>query len=157
MSKNRRNNNHNKSKLSEHFFKKDFTCKCGKCDNAFRLSLGLVGGLELLYSKVHKRINIDKGYICPECAGKTRVRKNYHALGIAADIHIPGKSLEEVFQLAETIPEFNGIGLNLTDRHIHVDTRKDRKKTLWVVKAGNYIELTEENKREYIEDISSEA
>ena len=165
MSNNKKRNKSNKpnkqnktikAKVSDHFFLRDFTCKCGSCKNTVKVSLGLIGGLELLWSKVRRRINIAKGFSCAECAGSSRIRKNYHAFGIACDLYIPGIPLEKVFKLADEVPEFTGIGLNFTDRYVHVDTRKDKERTLWVVQAGNHIDLTEENRKEYFENISKE-
>ena len=139
------------SRLSEHFTTRDFSCRCGNCNNEIKISLGLIGGLELLRSKLKSRINIIKGYQCPECADSTpKTRKNYHAYGIAADITVDKKDIHEVFQIAEEIPEFKGIGINLTNNWVHVDTRKEEIRTLWVEKTDQYTPLDETNRKEYL-------
>ena len=148
-----KNNMHKRNKkISEHFSQKDFSCKCGKCDTEIKISLGLIGGLELLRSKCRKHINILKGYTCPEYSiTKKDFRKNYHSLGIAADITIDNLNLKEAFKLAETIPEFKGIGLNLSEKHIHIDTRKEKNKTSWITQNGKILELNEKNLNQYLE------
>lgn len=139
-----------KYKISEHFSRRDFVCQCNKCNESIRLSLGLIGGLELLRSKSKNRINILKAFECPESAeSSSKTKRNLHVLGIAADITIDKKDLRETFLLAEEIPEFNGIGLDLTGNHVHVDTRKDKKRSLWVVENGVQIDLTESNRSHY--------
>ncbi len=139
-----------KYKISEHFSRRDFVCRCGKCDESIRLSLGLVGGLELLRSKARNRVNIVKGYECPESSeNSSKFKRNFHTIGVAADVTVDKKDLREVFLLAEEVPEFNGVGLDLTSAHVHVDTRKDKKRSLWVVENGIHIDLTEENRLHY--------
>lgn len=145
-----------KYKISEHFSRRDFVCQCQKCHESIRLSLGLVGGLELLRSKAKNRINVLKAYECPESAeSSSRTRRNLHILGIAADITIDKKDLKETFLLAEEIPEFNGIGLDFTGGHVHVDTRKDKKRVLWVVENGIQTDLTEANRKQYFPEPES--
>jgi uncharacterized protein YcbK (DUF882 family) len=137
-------------KVSEHFSKRDFVCRCAKCESSVKVSLGLVGGLEFLRSKAKGRINIIKGYECPEASEGVKVKRNFHVLGIAADITIDKKLSTEVFRLAEEIPEFKGIGLNLDKDYVHVDTRKDPVRSVWVIQNGEQIFLTEENRARYL-------
>ncbi|MGE4170429.1 MAG: D-Ala-D-Ala carboxypeptidase family metallohydrolase [Candidatus Margulisiibacteriota bacterium] len=142
MAKNRRSN-----KISDHFSKRDFTCKCGTCNESFKLGLGLVGGLELLRDKAQNRINIIKGYSCSDAAEKEgTIKRNYHILGVAADITIDNLSLIETFKLAEGVPEFMGIGLDFSGNHVHVDIRKLPERHTWVVKNGKEFELTHQNR-----------
>lgn len=140
------------NRLSEHFSKKDFICREGDCENSLKVSLGLIGGLELLRSRARARVNVVRGYLCPEAAEKyNKLRRNLHTSGIAADITIENKTLEEVFLLAETVPEFKGIGLNLSEKHVHVDTRKEAERVMWVIdKHEQYIELTDKNRHLYL-------
>jgi hypothetical protein len=141
-------------KISDHFAMKDFVCKCGDCQENIRISLGLIGGLELLRSKLKARIEIIKGYVCSECAEKEgKVKRNYHNLGIAADIKSNSAGLKDLFLQAEEIPEFKGIGINLSQKYIHVDSRKDEERTMWVVDAGENIPLTADNRDQYLEKI----
>lgn len=147
-------NNHQRQvshKISEHFSKRDFVCKCGVCNQAIKLSLGLIGGLELLRSQSRSRIQILKGYQCPDSSEKMgKVKRNFHVTGVAADIVLERKTLEETFLCAEQIPEFMGIGLNLANNYVHVDTRKDKNRVLWVVTtSGEQIPLTPENRGQF--------
>ena len=146
---NRRNTppkKHFTNKISDHFSKRDFTCKESK---KFKISLGLVGALEELRSMLKKRIEIIKGYECPEVAEKKgKLKKNYHTMGLAADIKIEGMSPTELYLAAEKIDAFHGLGLNLDDSYIHVDTRKTER-LCWIEQNDTDIELTDENRSRY--------
>ncbi len=138
-------------KLSDHFSKRDFLCKCGKCDGSLKISLGLLGGLEFLRSLAKNRINIVKGFECVESTeAKKKFNRNYHAIGIAADIVIDKLSPKEAFSLACQVPEFKGIGLGET--YIHVDTRKDAERALWVKTAEGNTPLTDKNQLDYFDE-----
>ena len=129
-------------KISDHFSKRDFVCKCGNCESSVKISLGLIGGLELLRSKTRNRINIVKGFVCQDAAEKSgQVKRNHHTLGIAAEITVDNMKPKDVFLLAEEVPEFMGIGLDLTHNVLHVDTRKGKDRTLWVIEEGRQLEL----------------
>jgi len=136
-------------KISDHFSKKDFTCHCGECKESLKVSLGLVGGLELLRAKAKNRINIVKGFECLDSAEKSgKIKRNYHTKGIAADITIDNLSVKDVFLLAEKIPEFNGVGLS--DDYVHVDTRKGDTQTRWIHQDDENIEINSENRSTYL-------
>ena len=138
------------NKISDHFSRKDFTCSCNECKQTIKLGLGLVGGLELLRSTLKARINIIKGYECPAAAEKQgKVKRNFHTQGLAADIQVEGKTIQEVFLAAETIPDFNGLGLNVTENYVHVDARKAPEKTLWVEENDDIIPLENTNRATY--------
>ncbi len=147
--RNRKKPPSNSGKISEHFAVRDFVCKDPVCKGKFRISLGLVGGLELLRAKAWRRVQIVKGYVCPEASPKS-FRKNYHVTGTAADITVNDLSPLDVFLLAETIPEFKGIGLNLDKKIVHVDTRKAAERVCWVVENDQYIDLTPDNRHRYL-------
>ncbi len=137
-------------KISDHFSKKDFLFTTEGGDQKLKISMGLVGGLELLRSIAKKRIMITKGYITPEAAEKEgNWKRNYHPLGLAADIRIDGISNEDAFLMAESVPEFKGIGLSLDGNHVHVDTRKTAERSLWVETNGQIIDLTPQLREKY--------
>ena len=137
-------------KLSDHFSKRDFQCKCGQCEDSIKTSLGLVGGLELLRSLSKNRVNIVKGYQCPDSAeGSGKFKRNHHCMGIAADITIDRLQPKDVFLLAEQVPEFKGIGLDLDKNHVHVDTRKETERTSWVIENSTETVLTPENRSHF--------
>ena len=137
-------------KISEHFSKKDFICKeSGK----LRISLGLIGALELLRSNSKNRVNILKGYECPETSEKKKkIQRNYHSYGVAADITVDNLSAIEVFKLAENIEEIKGLGLNISDDYVHIDTRKDDERSLWVEEEEKIIQIDDTNRKTYIPD-----
>lgn len=126
-------------------------CRCGKCDSAIRVSMGLVGGLELLRAKVQNRITVVRGYMCSDAVEAERgLRRNYYAVGLAADITVENMDLRAVFRLAEEVPEFKGIGLNLDSGILHVDTRKEKELVAWVETGGKVIPLDESNRSVYL-------
>ena len=138
-------------KISAHFSKRDFVCKCGKCDSAIRVSMGLVGGLELLRAKVQNRISVIRGYMCSDAVDAERaLRRNYYAVGLAADITVENMTPEAVFLFAEEVPEFKGIGINLDTGVLHVDTRKEKERVAWIETRGQVVPLTESNRHEYL-------
>jgi hypothetical protein len=139
-------------KISSHFSKRDFRCQCGNCKNTLKVSLGLIGGLELLREAAGGRVNIIQGYVCPDAADKSgTLKRNFHIMGLAADITINGKTAVEVFSLAEKIDEFKGIGLNITKNYVHIDTRKEEERDCWVIDQNQSIPLTEENRFKYLD------
>lgn len=139
------------NRISDHFSKKDFVCNCGACEESIKVSLGLIGGLELLRSLVKNRITVKCGYMCGDAAEKqSLIKRNFHLVGVAADIEVENMSLPEVFKIAETIPEFKGIGLNLEDGHVHVDTRKADERELWIEEGAVNMLLTDELRAKYL-------
>ena len=137
-----------RSKLSQHFSIKDFHFIDENGKPHLKLSLGLVGALELLRSKLKSRINILKGYET-NIDSKKIFKRNYHEMGLAADITADKYGIKDLFIMAETIQEIKGIGLNITENYVHIDTRKDTERKLWVEKDSEIIELTDENRSEY--------
>ncbi|MBT6120739.1 hypothetical protein HOH45_04640 [bacterium] len=145
MAKNKRT-----GKLSEHFSNRDFSCKCGNCSNSIRISLGLIGGLEGLRSKLKQRVNIVKGFICSDCAEKTNEKKRtFHTSGLGACVQVNQRTCQEIFLAAEQIPEFKGIGLNLDKDTVHVDTRKEDEREIWVIENGRRTNITDDNREKY--------
>ena len=153
MGKNYRQRRSKKSKftfkVSEHFSKKDFYCASGA--PGLKLSMGLIGGLELLRSIVQKRITIVKGYESTEVSERSSSYiRNYYVKGVAALITAEDMPLDQLFQAAEQVPEFMGIGLDLTHQAVHVDTRKTDERSLWVENKGEVIDLTDANRAKYL-------
>ena len=136
------------NKISDHFSKKDFICQdSGK----FKISLGLVGALEELRAKTKKRITIIKGFECPDVAEKKgQIKRNLHVKGLAADIKIEGMTPIEIIKSAETIESITGIGLNIENDYVHIDTRKSER-AIWVEKNDDEIPITEDNRKQYFD------
>mgnify|MGYP002636923162 CR=1 FL=1 len=147
MKKQRRPSN----KISTHFAKRDFVCLCGKCEGAIRISLGLIGGLEMLRALSRNRINIILAYMCHDAAEKLgSTKRNYYTMGIAADITIDNMDAKDVFRIAAEIPEFKGICLNMDENFVHVDTRKAPKPILWVEHHHVTIPIDDSNRDFYL-------
>ena len=142
-----------RQKLSDHFSRKDFHCKSGLDTRSFKISAGLVGALEYLRSIADNRINIVKGFECNESAEKSgKLKRNYHVQGLAVNITIDNLSLEESFLLAETIPEFTGIGINYDENFLHVRAKKEKEHEYWIEKNKQVTLITSDNKQKLILD-----
>lgn len=141
-------------KLSHHFSRRDFLYHGEDGAAKLRISLGLIGGLELLRSRANNRITIIKGYIDPNSINGKQFKKDYHTLGLAADIRIENVSLKDTFLLAQSIPEFKGIGINLDHDHVHVDTRKEETQYCWITDKDKTIDLNDEALAKYFPDQS---
>lgn len=136
--------------LSEHFSKKDFACNCKYCKGSFKISLTLVGVLELIRTHFNKRVEVVNAYRCPQFSEeKASTRKSYHARGQAADIKVLGIPLNKIFLFAETIPQVNGIGLYPEKNFVHIDVREQDKKDKWVYEKNDYLELTDYRRKQY--------
>jgi len=63
------------------------------------------------------------------------VPNSEHTRGLAADIHIPGLNLQDMYDLASEVPQFaqGGIGASDTD-FLHVDVRDHRAR--WARVSG---------------------
>jgi uncharacterized protein YcbK (DUF882 family) len=135
-------------KISEHFSRKDFYCP--ENNSSFRISAGLIGALEELRHLINARINIIKGFQSIESAEKSgKVKRNFHTIGVAADIQVETMSVEELFAAAEKVGSIIGIGIDFKKKIIHVDTRKNHERICWVEDDGNIIDLTDENRAFY--------
>lgn len=151
------NGNHNQprkpkftGRISDHFSKKDFSFSDKDGKDRLKISMGLVGGLEMLRSLAKSRVNIQRGFISQEMAEKEgNWKRNYHPLGLAADVTVDGMSNEELFLLAEQVPEFKGIGLSIDGKHVHVDTRKTEERVLWIEDRGSIIDLDDSLRGQY--------
>ena len=65
-------------------------------------------------------------------------RGSYHVRGKAADFHVVGVPLEEVYKYCDDLIRDRG-GLGLYPRHIHIDVRGKRKR--WKVVKYTYVPL----------------
>jgi len=97
----------------------------------------LLSGLEALRVLAGVPVAVHAGYRCPRHNAEVGgVPHSEHTLGRAADIHVPGLSLQQMYELAAAVPEFaeGGIGV-YEENFLHVDTRGHRAR--WArVKAG---------------------
>ena len=95
--------------LSPHFSKKELACRC--CGRLM-VDRRLIDALEALRQLAGVPIVIHAGYRCPahnrEVGG---VPNSEHTGGLAADIHIPGLSLQQMYDMASEVPQFAQAGL----------------------------------------------
>ena len=126
-------------KLERNFDSDEFRCKCKQCvDKKFppevlkHLKI-LAKQLQMVRDAIGKPIVIYSGYRCQFHNTNVGGAKNsQHLLGIAADIHIDGKSPKEVHALVEQLMDKDIImqgGLGLYDSFVHYDYRG--KRTRW--------------------------
>lgn len=110
--------------LSKDFSRAEFKCRCG-CGEV-EIHPDLLDSLQQLRDLAGGPIRINSGYRCEkhnrEVGGKP---ESYHRYGMAADIVIEGRSMDEMYQLAVRIPRFKdgGIGRYPSQKFIHVDVR----------------------------------
>jgi len=137
-------------RISDHFSKKDFAFSDPSGKDRLKISMGLVGGLEMLRSLAQARVTVHRGFITQEIAEKEgNWKRNYHPLGLAADVTAEGMSNEDLFLLAEQVPEFKGIGLSIDNNHVHVDTRKTEERVLWIEESNSILDLDDSLRRQY--------
>ena len=126
--------------------KRDFDSRKDDCEcqSSLRISLGLVGVIESIRARLNKRALKSLRLLLPHVPIQTQygVKRDFHTMGVAADIRVEGMDPTDLFQLAETYPELKGIGLNLDDGHVHIDTRKSDERECWVEHNNNWILLT---------------
>ena len=68
------------------------------------------------------------------------VQHSEHLLGMAADIAIPGASLQRMYELALEVPQFAEGGIGVYDTNfLHVDVRERRAR--WARVHGSYVDV----------------
>lgn len=115
------------NRISEHFTRNEFKCKCG-CGQCI-INDDLVRMLETIRHRTAKPVIV-------HCVNRCRehnkaiggVDNSQHVLGKAADIHIKGMSIKDLHDYAENNHgEFLTGGLGLYDWGIHIDSGAFRK------------------------------
>jgi hypothetical protein len=122
--------------LSPHFSRAEFACRC--CGE-LKIEPTLLEGLELLRSLAGRPIVVHDGYRCEghnqEVGGVT---DSEHTRGLAADIAIPGLSLQEMYELALQVPAFRNGGIGAYDSNfLHLDVRAEQAR--WARVRGEYV------------------
>lgn len=106
-------------KLTEHFFRSEFACKCG-C-NFDTVDMGLLIILEQIREHFDKPVTVNSACRCPEHNAAVGGGKNsQHLYGRAADIVVEDIHPDLVHEFAEQI----GVeGLGKYNTFTHVDSR----------------------------------
>ena|SRR5437667_856559 len=122
--------------LSPHFSKTELACHC--CGQ-LKIEQRLLDALEELRKLVDKPIMIHDAYRCErhnqEVGGVT---DSEHTRGMAADIDIPGLSLQQQYDLATQVSAFLAGGIGAYDSgFLHVDVRHACSR--WARVKGQYV------------------
>jgi hypothetical protein len=122
--------------LSAHFSESELACRC--CGELIIVP-ALIDALERLRELAGKPIKIHAGYRCPkhnqEIGGVT---DSEHTRGMAADIAIPGLTLQLMYELALQVPAFLEGGIGAYDgAFLHVDVRRHAAR--WARVRGQYV------------------
>lgn len=122
--------------LSAHFSKAEFACRC--CGD-LKIEKRLIDALEQLRAMAARAIVIHDGYRCPahnqEVGG---VSNSEHIRGMAADVEIPGLTLQQMYDLALKVAEFADGGIGVYDGgFVHVDVRPHPSR--WARVRGQYV------------------
>jgi len=126
--------------LSAHFSRKELS---GRCCGRLKIDSRLLEGLEALRSLAGAPVVVHAGYRCPrhnrEVGG---VPHSEHLEGLAADVSLPGLSLQRMYELALEVPQFAEGGIGVYDGNfLHVDVR-DRQ-ACWARVSGRYVGTAE--------------
>jgi hypothetical protein len=122
--------------VSAHFSKAELACRC--CGE-LQIDQKLIEGLEQLRSLAGTQILIHDAYRCPahnqEVGGVT---DSEHTRGLAADVGMPGLSLQQMYELALQIPTFAKGGIGVYDGgFLHLDIRPYAAR--WARVRGQYV------------------
>ena len=122
--------------LSAHFSRSELQCRC--CGQ-LQIDSRLLNGLEKLRSLAGTPVVVHAGYRCPEHnAAVGGVPRSEHTSGLAADIALPGLSLQHMYEFALQVPEFAQGGIGVYDGgFLHVDVREHRAR--WARVSGKYV------------------
>lgn len=118
--------------LSAHFDRREFRCRCNKCDfDTVDHELTLV--LEALHDHFNSPIRINSGCRCPaQNAIEGGAPSSQHLRGKAADVVVAGVSPETVANYLEAAyPTRYGIGRYPKKGFTHIDVRPEKAR--WTI------------------------
>lgn len=124
--------------LSEHFSETEFACHC--CGE-LKVETALIEGLEQLRALAGKPVVVHDGYRCPVHNLKVGgVSDSEHTRGTAADVSIPGVTMQEMYDLALRVPTFLKGGIGVYDStFLHLDVRPHAAR--WARVRGQYVAI----------------
>jgi uncharacterized protein YcbK (DUF882 family) len=122
--------------LSLHFSKKEMACHC--C-GTLKVEQRLLNALEKLRALSGQPLLVHDAYRCPEHNEQVGgVPDSEHTRGMAADVKIPGLSLQQMYELALEVPEFAEGGIGVYDGgFLHLDVRPHSAR--WARVRGQYV------------------
>jgi len=129
--------------LTKNFTSSELACPC--CNQCV-VTGRLITALQSLRDSVQRPITVSSGYRCrilnEQVGGSSQ---SQHLQGTAADIHIKGMSIRQMYDAALKIPEFaqGGIGVYPKELFIHVDVRQTKKPARWARINGKYVGIDE--------------
>lgn len=110
--------------IMNYFSEAELACKhCGRsgCTDTLKQALDAYRKLVGVPVRVHDAFRCDE-----HNQAVSLVNKSQHPLGQAADIDVPGMTLQQMYDAAKQIPEFRNGGIGVYDKNfIHVDARLD--------------------------------
>lgn len=111
-------------KLSEHFSRDEFSCKCG-CGFS-TVDVKLIEILESVRSQFKKPVKINSGCRCHDHNKKVGgTPKSKHMEGIAADIVVKGVSPIDVHKFLIDYVGGNYAGIGRYETFVHIDAREN--------------------------------
>ena len=122
--------------LSAHFSRSELQCRC--CGR-LQIDSRLLDGLERLRELAGIPVTVHAGYRCErhnqEVGG---VPRSAHVQGLAADVTLPGLSLQQMYELALAVREFAEGGIGVYDGgFLHVDVRQ--RSARWARVSKKYV------------------
>jgi len=122
--------------LSAHFSRSELECRCCR---RLQIDSRLLHGLEQLRTLAGTPVVVHAGYRCPQHNQAVGgVPHSEHTLGLAADVAMPGLSLQRMYELALAVPQFAQGGIGVYDGgFLHVDVRERRAR--WARVSGRYV------------------
>jgi uncharacterized protein YcbK (DUF882 family) len=126
--------------LSTHFSRQELACRC--CGQ-LKLDSRLLDGLEALRARAGVPVIVHAGYRCERHNAEVGgVPHSEHTRGLAADVHLPGLTLQRMYELALEVRHFAEGGIGVYDGgFLHVDVRDHRAR--WARVSGKYVGIGE--------------
>ena len=116
----------------KYFTKKEFLCKCGKCERDTGVSFTLVRIIDMMREDMKFPLRITSGYRCPKHEFY-RDGKSSHARGYAVDIYCDSSGHR--FKMVEYALKrgiFTRIGIASNFLHFDIDDSEDKsERVMW--------------------------
>ncbi|MGH9644902.1 MAG: YcbK family protein, partial [Terriglobales bacterium] len=109
------------------------------CCGDLKIDPALLDGLEHLRTLAGREIIVHDGYRCPPHNQQVGgITDSEHMRGMAADIVLPGLSLQQMYEVALQVPIFFNGGIGVYDGgFLHVDVRSCQSR--WARVRGQYV------------------